>query len=280
MLPSFRDLLVHLDGGTGDEARLTYAEALATANTAHVSGAFIHVEEMPVAAGFGGYDSGQILADLRAAFEKEGDKRGVALKERMDKLAVPTDLRRYDALPGQATEALCTEARTADLTIMTRPYGTDAGTPALAEAAIFGSGRGVVLLPDTGTPSATPDTVLIAWRNTPEAAHAVAAAMPFLTAAKSVVVAMVDEDGDPEQFGEEPGADIARHLDRHGIAVELRNVTGWQNVAEALLHEAAQTGAGMLVMGGYGHSRLREWVTGGVTRDILSSAAIPVLMAH
>ena len=77
-----------------------------------------------------------------------------------------------------------------------------------------------------------------------------------------------------------PGADIARHLDRHGINVELRQISGWSNPAEALLNEAEKSGAQMIVMGGYGHSRFREWVLGGVTRDILKVATVPVLLAH
>jgi nucleotide-binding universal stress UspA family protein len=84
----------------------------------------------------------------------------------------------------------------------------------------------------------------------------------------------------PEQEGHEPGADIARHLDRHGVRVEIRHVTGWSDPAEALLNETQKAAADLIVMGGYGHSRFREWILGGMTRDVLSLANVPVLLAH
>jgi nucleotide-binding universal stress UspA family protein len=124
------------------------------------------------------------------------------------------------------------------------------------------------------------ETIFVAWKNTREAARAVAEAMPFLQRASQVIVGLVEEEGASEQFGIEPGADIGRYLSRHGVAAEIRPINGWVYAGEALLNEAQRTGAQMIVMGGYGHSRFREWVLGGATRHLLTHAGVPVLMAH
>ena len=124
------------------------------------------------------------------------------------------------------------------------------------------------------------DTVFVAWKNTREAARAVAEAMPFLRRASQVIVGLVEEEGASEQFGIEPGADIGRYLSRHGVGAEIRPINGWVYAGEALLNESQRTGADLVVMGGYGHSRFREWVLGGATRHLLTHAAVPVLIAH
>jgi nucleotide-binding universal stress UspA family protein len=111
-------------------------------------------------------------------------------------------------------------------------------------------------------------------------ARAAAEALPFLQRADQVIVGIVEEQGAAEQFGEAPGADIARYLSRHGVPAEIRPINGWSRAGEALLNEARHTGAEMIVMGGYGHSRFREWILGGATRQILSHAPVPVLTAH
>jgi nucleotide-binding universal stress UspA family protein len=122
--------------------------------------------------------------------------------------------------------------------------------------------------------------VLIAWKNTREAAVATAAAIPVLQAAAQVTVAVVEEDGASEERGEAVDEDIGRYLSRHGIRGEVRLVDGWSNVPAAILHEAGKVSADLIVLGAYGHSRLREWALGGATRDVLSQATVPVFTAR
>jgi nucleotide-binding universal stress UspA family protein len=122
--------------------------------------------------------------------------------------------------------------------------------------------------------------ILVAWKDTREAARAVSAALPFLKQAKSVVVGIVDEGLPAEHQGNAPDEDIGRYLSRHGIKAEVHMIGGWPNVGDAILNEAVKTAADLVVMGAYGHSRLREWVLGGATRDVLSAASVPVLVAH
>ena len=111
------------------------------------------------------------------------------------------------------------------------------------------------------------------------AARAAADALPFLRRAK--VVEVVTVASEPAKSDEMPGADIAQHLARHGVTVELKRiVTAETDVASTILSHAADSSADFLVMGGYGHSRLREFILGGVTREILASMTVPVLMSH
>ncbi len=112
------------------------------------------------------------------------------------------------------------------------------------------------------------------------AARAIADALPFLARAKAVEIVVVS--GERDKSGEITGTNMRRHLARHGIEIEIERITtgGGLDVPSAILSHAADSGAGFMIMGGYGHSRLREFILGGVTRTILSSMPVPVLMSH
>ena len=126
--------------------------------------------------------------------------------------------------------------------------------------------------------SALPETVVIAWKSTPETARAVTAAMPFLSLAKQVVIMTVAED--ETTIEEEGAASLMAHLCWDGFAASVRRLEpGTEGAAETLL-AAAREQAALLVMDGYGHSRLREWIFGGFTQRILRDAQVPVLIAH
>lgn len=274
-----KDLIVHLDGSEQDETRLAHAESLASRHDAFLTGLLCNVLPDVMIAGDAGYPATQVVVELQNTASEAGDKKQNALVERFRNLGVLNELRRVDAYASQAGHAMTLEARTADLFVATRPYGNNQTAPEPIESVLFHSGRACLFVPPSSTP--TPfKTVVVAWRNTQEAARAVAEALPILKAADQVILAIVSESEAPEQGGTSPGADIARHLDRHGISAEVRELSGWSDPAEALLNEVQKSGADLLVMGGYGHSRFREWVLGGVTRQILTTASIPVLMAH
>src|SRR5690606_14001873 len=122
---------------------------------------------------------------------------------------------------------------------------------------------------------------LIGWNASREAARAVRDALPLLVKAGTATVLVVNPEDAPGAHGEEPGADIARHLARHGVTVRVERSSGAEiSVADILLNRAAEMQADMLVIGGYGHSRLREWALGGVTRRLLKEMTLPVLMSH
>jgi nucleotide-binding universal stress UspA family protein len=166
----------------------------------------------------------------------------------------------------------------ADLVVIARPGHTDQTD--LAEALVLSSGRPIILFPPSATASPV-RRILVAWNATRESIRAVADALPLLSRAEAVEVLIVDYQQQRRRHGQEPGADIARHLARHGARVEVERLSsGGQDVGHLLLSQAATFGADLLVMGAYGQSKLREWVFGGVTRTVLYEAELPVLMSR
>ena len=177
---------------------------------------------------------------------------------------------------GQEPRWMAAYGTTADLIVASRGSGDDAALRSILEAVLLESGR-PLLIPGTAAPAVMmAEKIAIAWKPTPEAARAVALAMPFLTRTKEIVVMTVEEEE-----GRRDDADrLARNLAWHGLAATVERLTpGAHGAAETLL-AAVSTKAGLLVMGGYGHSRLREWVFGGFTQRVLADAPLPVLIAH
>lgn len=150
---------------------------------------------------------------------------------------------------------------------------------ALIEAILFQAGAPVLIIPYAGVTSFAPGRAIVAWDGSAAAAHAVRAALPLLHLAKEVVVVIVREK--IKRSTELAGADIATHLARHDLHVEVREITNATgDIGQTILSFAADESADWLVMGGYGHSRMREFFLGGATRGILESMTLPVLMAH
>jgi nucleotide-binding universal stress UspA family protein len=175
-------------------------------------------------------------------------------------------------------------ARYADLAILGQLDPERAETDLLRprpEQVALASGRPVLIVPYAGHFDNVGRRVLIAWNATREAARAVSDSMPLLTSAALVTVLTIDPREGPHGHGEIPGADIALHLARHGVKTETeRTISAGLPVGEALLSRAADLGADLIVMGAYGHSRVRELLLGGATRSMLRSMTVPVLMSH
>lgn len=166
----------------------------------------------------------------------------------------------------------------ADLVVVARPE-RPSPRPGLAESLVLSSGRPVILFPPSGTVSRVRRS-LVAWNATRESIRAVADALPLLARA-TVEVLIVDHERQRARHGQEPGADIARHLARHGAQVEVQRLSsGGKDMGQLLLSQAAAFRADLLVMGAYGHSTLHEWMFGGVTRTVLYEAGLPVLMSR
>jgi nucleotide-binding universal stress UspA family protein len=149
----------------------------------------------------------------------------------------------------------------------------------IAEGALFESGQPLIVVPYIQKAPLKLDRVMICWDGSRPAARAIAGAMPFLELAGQVeVVIVASESGKKDEI---EGADMGQHLARHGLKVDIHRIAGGDiDVADALLSHAADLGADFMVMGGYGHSRMREFVLGGVTHSIMRSMTVPVLMAH
>ena len=176
---------------------------------------------------------------------------------------------------GLHAEIVAARGRLADLIVVSRPV-EETPAPVMLETALLETGRPVLVAPPQA-PAALGRNVAIAWNGSAEASRAVAAALPFLTGAEKVTVLTAAEKGEFVASG----ADLSAYLAWHGVRASTGTVDPGDGAAgEALLGEAEKIGADLLVMGGYGHSRVREIILGGVTYHVLSNADIPVLMAH
>jgi nucleotide-binding universal stress UspA family protein len=177
-------------------------------------------------------------------------------------------------------ELLARTARRFDLTILPQadPQG-EGSEKAMIEAVLLGSGRPILIVPVFQEGRVKFERVLVCWDGSHNAARAIADAMPILTCAKQVEVITV-VPGEKTDDGMR-GSSIAHHLSRHGVSVEARSiVVHGQDVSLRIRSHAAQQSADLIVMGGYGHSRLREFILGGATRDMLGSTNVPTLMSH
>lgn len=273
-----KDIVVHLTGSPEDAARLAFTKIVAQSLEARVTGLQVHA--LPDVIAITDPSGSAFLQALLDQSSKAADKVTTSLRSQLAKVGEFTELRRLDVYPGRVGEALAAETRTADLFIGTRPYGDPARQHHVEEAVLFSSGRGCIFVPPGAKLSGKIEAVFVAWKNTREAARAVAEAIPLLQRARLVVIGLVEEGVASERFGEQPGADIGRYLSRHGVLGEVRMVNGWADAGSAILNEAKAMQADLIVMGGYGHSRFREWALGGATRQVLVKSEVPVLMAH
>ena len=183
---------------------------------------------------------------------------------------------------GALTDVVAARARYSDLVVLPLPYGKSRGVEdeAVTEAALFEGMAPVLIVPPKGMKAAQPKRIIVAWNQSREALVAARRAMPFLKRADMVQIVVVD----PPAHGPErsdPGGLLCQHLVRHGVKAEVSVLARTlPRVSEVLARQARDLDADMLVMGAYGHSRFREAILGGATRDMLESADVPVFLAH
>lgn len=218
-----------------------------------------------------------LWADLVTQARERFARDQEALRKRLESVDVPVELRQEETMLGGLETLVAKHAMHADITVLAS--SKDAPLEAAFEGALFKSGRPLLLVPMEYPPATIGKRIVVAWKAKREAARALADAEPILREADEITVVTVDAQFDG--YGEGPGRDICTYLAHKGFSVELRNIDGMGRAAEvALINEARALEADLIVMGGYGHSRLREFVFGGVTRALSRSAAIPVLMSH
>ncbi len=270
----YRDVLAILTSGQ-EEQVLRAGEVTAGKTAGRVTA--LHVFEMPML--LMDEDAGamaiwpQVLELTRAAAAAEEKK----IQQQLKALEANNELRVLETPLSMAGEWISQHAMHADISVMQAPHSDF--SIAVFEGALFKSGRPVILLPRSWKREALGENVLIAWKPGREAARAIADAAPFINAAKRVTVVTVDAA--PGGYGEGPGRDIATHLARAGAHVEVRNIDGQGRSAEqAIVDEAKAIDADLIVMGGYGHGRLTEFVLGGVTRSLSRDCPIPILISH
>jgi nucleotide-binding universal stress UspA family protein len=273
-----KDVLVHLSTGDRKGAVCSYALALADAFGAHVAGVAFAYE--PV---LGATVMGTMPSDFIEAQRIENEQAANAVKARFDEAArragASVESHVFTTSVAGAADQFGRMARRFDISVVMQAEGeTVPAEEMVAEAALFQSGRPLIVVPYIHGGALTLDRVMVCWDGGPMAARAIGDALPILARAKAVEVVMVlGEEGKRDVI---PGADIGQHLARHGLNVEVKRIVASGNVQQTLLSHAADISADLVVMGGYGHSRLREFILGGVTRGMLASMTVPCLMSH
>lgn len=273
-----KDVMVRLEGSVADDLRLAAAADIARLFEGHLIGLFLNILPFPLSANpeVGTAETALLLQDARAA----GDATVELLTARLDELQMPVEIRRFDIFSNEIATVCAREARTADVFVALRPDGVPDEAERVVENVLFGSGRHVYLVPTRSERKTSFDRVLVAWNGSREAARALGESLPYLKVAGSTVVCVVDTQPAMEDQAR-LGTDVKRYLRDHGIAATLHHADGRKgDVGELLIVEASRQRAELIVLGGYGHSRLREWLLGGVTYKLLHQSPLPLLLAH
>ena len=273
-----KDVVVNLSGRGPRDFAADYATSIAAAFGARIAGVSFLYEPVIPDGTLGGIpvdlielqreENSKLANDAVSRFETGAKKAGVAAETSI-----------LDATFGGAATLFAQIARRFDLAVVGQAQREGgASDELLVEGALFESGRPVVVVPYIQKRGMTLERVLACWDGGRTAARAIGDAMPLLERAKAVDIVIVAEERKSDEVS---GANMSEHLTRHGVAASVKRIAkGDLAIEDVLLSYAADSGADLMVMGGYGHSRLREFILGGVTRGILASMTVPVMMSH
>jgi nucleotide-binding universal stress UspA family protein len=278
---SYKTILVHVDRSKHAAARIKHAAEIALAENAHLVGAamtgisrFIYQDSA--------IDISRTVVAAQIDALNESANQALAQFESIAKqLGVLSYEKRL--VNDEPAGGLALQARYCDLVVVSQ---TDLDEPAasleadLPEYVMLNCARPVLIIPSAGQFSHIGKNVLVAWDGSMEATRAISNAIPLLKRAKNVTVALFNPNAQIDVHGEQPGADIALFLARHHVKVEVVQKNTSVDIGNALLSTAADLQSDLIVMGGYGHTRFREVILGGVTMTVLNSMTVPVLMSH
>ena len=276
-----KTILVHLTRRHGVEAMLAAANGLSRIDNAHLKGIAAFSATPPVPPLSIPYDA-TVIEEMVTQQRAHADELKGAFTQATADQPFVAEWVEVQRLAGDLVGAVLEHARAADLIVAGQRDPTWDLGPVLdfPEQLALESGRPVFLVPREGCPRLSFDTIAIAWSGGRECTRAVFDAMPFLVRAKAVHIFSVTEDGAPTHTGT-PSSELAATLARHDIPTNVTDIAaGGASVSEALLSAAEKASADLLVLGAYGHSRLREFVFGGVTRDLLAKTKLPLLLSH
>ncbi|RUX19154.1 universal stress protein [Mesorhizobium sp. M2A.F.Ca.ET.037.01.1.1] len=262
-----------------DDLRL--AAGLCEEIDAHLSLLVVVIAAPPSGGEYAAVVSPAWLAEREAEMETL-EKRSSVVSRMLSEGPVSADLGSEYPEQSWTDEIIGRRARYADLTIV-GPEMLASGLlkDKVLAGSLFSSGKPILLVPQGARATLKPKRVLVAWDASLEASRAVREALDILSSADEVRVAMIDPIEDERHHGAEPGADLAAYLSRHGAKVAVdRLPSSGHSVADILRQHATDTGAELVVMGAYGHSRLRERIFGGVTKSMIEDPGLAVLMAR
>jgi nucleotide-binding universal stress UspA family protein len=281
MTMGYKTILLHLDDSQALDRRIEAAIQLALDHDAHLIGLYSPIPvHLAWSAEAGGRDR------LMATLQTDAQARARLVRDRFQQAAGRAGLSRIEWREAyeDPRESLTLQARYADLLILGQPDETDSGAREaglILEDVILAAGRPALIVPYIGLLQPIGRRALVAWDAGREATRAVTDSLPVLARCETVTVVVVDAKPSAVGHGDLPGTDLAGFLARHGITVDVTHVgSSGVGVGATLLNQAAERNADLVVMGCYGHGRLRERILGGATRTILASMPVPVLMAH
>jgi nucleotide-binding universal stress UspA family protein len=282
---SFKSILAPLTGAPSDAAVLATAGALATALGAHVTALFASADPSTIPMAMLTDGTGLAMSEgLIETVQKQIAQRRARAQAHFTDWCKSAGLRatkrgKGAALKletGEAAEFVRIHGVVSDLVILPLPSEDEVPDQLVIEAALFDAGRPVLAVPGSKAHAAILGApVLVAWNGSAEAAHAVTAALPFLAAAETVTLLHAGEADESAMLNP-----LAAYLARHRVTTAIRRIPDQGNAGQAILDEAERLGAGLLVIGAYTHSRVREFIFGGVTSHVLRHASLPVLTAH
>jgi len=272
-----KDILVNLSYGTSQDGVSNYALSVAETFGAHIVGTAFAYPEMASGVGL----SVNFIRAQQAEAQERAESVAAAFDEATRRAGVSAETRTIKAAIGDVPTQFAHIARRFDLSVIGQ-FERDRDHPTrniVIEAALFESGRPVLIVPFIQKDRLKLDHVMVCWDGSRAATRAVADAMPFLT--RSGKASIVVADTQSAKSADLPGKDIATHLTRHGVNVTIERIPVSKiDVSNTILSYAADTDPDLIVMGGYGHSRLREFILGGTTRGMLASMTKPTLMSH
>ncbi len=277
----YQQILVYLDHGASNDARIKTAISIAIAHHASLTG--IVVNALPaegVLERLGLANPDEVLETTR----READERFTEFTVLCDAAGVGYDTRLLECKEGRAGEKLARIARLYDLSIIRQANNSQPGAAhvsAMSEEVMLSSGRPVICVPYIGAHLIPCKTGLIAWDGSRASTRAVHDALPLLEQIEKTIILVVN----PEKFenfsDHKPGEGLAAHLASHGIKASIKGTSSGEfSTSTVILNELTDTGADILIMGGFGTSRLREIMLGGVTRTLFESMTVPVFMSH
>jgi nucleotide-binding universal stress UspA family protein len=286
-----RIILAPLFGSAIDAIGLDAALKVAQRFGAHVNGLFVRIDPADAIPIIGEGVSPAVVDQLTQAAAAEMDRQSAAARAAFETACATSGvtIAERPGAPGKASagwleatgrrdETIARKARVSDLTVLCRPSEqTPSELDAVLETTLFGAGRPLLVIPPQGA-NTVGETAAIAWNDDTEAARAVAGALAFLEAARSVHVLCAET----WRTTADVSRDLVQYLEWRGIACTRHGVTAaaGEPIGATLLQAATEAGADLLIMGGYGRSRLSELVLGGVTRYVLAHSQLPLLISH
>jgi nucleotide-binding universal stress UspA family protein len=277
---TFKTLLVSLNDISRNQAILEAGVGLARDFDAHITGLYIIPAVEVYASGFESMPV--VFEGRRDHFTSQDTSVRSAFEAAISKENVRGDFRLIDSSLPDISGATIEHGCTADLVILSQADSTDRSMvdEDLVERVSISTGRPTLVIPRKGANALSPDLVIIGWNATRESARAAFDSIPLLRRSKEVRVVWVNPQLEFDGARVLPGSELAETLSRHGINAVAEALPSGEDTGEALLTRVSDTGAGLLVMGAYGHSRLRDFILGGATRSVLKQMNCPVFFSH